>query len=111
MKCTVVIALSVSLLLSPTLAIAQVADSPVSLSDAQSFEAPLLSEVSHAEIADARRAMASAVSAEKFIDGVKTVFFVALAAYGAYQAWWADGGSSSTVFVPQQAATSTAGGV
>lgn len=109
MKCTV-IALSVSLLLSPALAAAQVADSPVSLSDAQSFEAPLLSEVSHVEIADARRAMASAVSAEKFIDGVKTVFFVALAAYGAYQAWWA-GGSSSTVFVPQQAAAPAGGGV
>lgn len=106
------IALSVSLLFSPALAQAQrAADSPASLSAAQSFEAPLLSEVSHAEIADARRAMASAVSAEKFIDGVKTVLFVALAAYGAYNAWWADGGSgSTTMLAPQQAPMPAAGG-
>lgn len=85
----------------------QPADSPASLSAAQSFEAPLLSEVSHAEIADARRAMASAVAAEKFIDGVKTVLAIALAVYLA----WPDGGSSSsTVFVTQQTSAAPAGG-
>lgn len=101
------IVLFVSLLLSPALAQAQhAADSPASLSAAQSFEAPLLSEVSHAEIAGARRGMASAVSAEKFIEGVKTVLFVALVVYLA----WPDGGSSSTVFVPQQTPVTPAAG-
>jgi len=106
-----VIALSVSLLLSPAMALAQnAADSPAWLATAQSFETPpLLSEVSHAEIADARREMASAVSAEKFIDGVRTVLFVALVAYLA----WPDGGSSSSsmaMLAPQQPAAPAAGG-
>lgn len=50
-----------------------VADMPVGLADAQSFEAPLVSEIDDGEIADARREMASAVSAEKFLDGAATV--------------------------------------
>ncbi len=82
------------------------ADLPISLSEAQSFEAPLLSEVSHDEIADARRAMASAVSAEKFVDGVKTVLFIALIVYLA----WPDGGSSSSTVSVQQTPATTAGG-
>ncbi len=48
---------------------AATADTPVALIDAQSFEAPLVSEIGAGEIADAGREMASAVSAGKFLDG------------------------------------------
>lgn len=107
MRSVVSVLLAVSLSLPVTASAQSAADSPAGLATAQSFEAPLLSEVSHAEIADARRAMASAVSAEKFIDGVKTVLFAALVVYLA----WPDGGSSgTTVLAPQQAPT-TGGGV
>lgn len=103
--------LAISLLLGPALGKAQdssAADSPARLADAQSFEAPLSSEVTHKEVADARRAMASAVAAEKFIDGVKTVLVVAVAIY---LAWPDSGSSSSTVFMSQQTLAAPAGGV
>ncbi len=55
-----------------------VADMPVGLADAQSFEAPLVSEIDDGEIAAARRELASAVSAEKFLDGATAVLAGAL---------------------------------
>ena len=48
------------------------ADNPVSLADAQEFDAPA-PEVGQAEIAEARRTLASAVSSEKFMDGATAV--------------------------------------
>lgn len=57
---------------------AAVADAPVTLSDATSFEAPLTSEVAAAEIAAARQELASAVSAEKFLNGAVTVVAAAI---------------------------------
>jgi len=105
----IIIALLFVLLSAPSAKGQSAADSPVILSDAQSFEASLSSEMSYVEIADARRAMASAVSAEKFIDGVKTAFFVAFAAYGAYNAWWADSSTSTTIV--QQVPVMPTGGI
>jgi hypothetical protein len=48
------------------------ADKPVSLADAQEFNAPA-PEIGQVEITEARRALASAVSAEKFMDGATAV--------------------------------------
>lgn len=55
-----------------TVALPTPADKPVSLADAQGFNvsAP---EIGRGEITEARRAMASAVSAEKFMDGATAV--------------------------------------
>lgn len=109
MRGIIVITLSVSLLFYPATAKAQTtADSPVSLTTAQSFEAPLLSEVSHADIANTRREMASATAAEKFIDGVKTILIAALVVY---LAWPDSGSSSSATFAPQSVPPPTAGGM
>ncbi len=55
-----------------------VADAPVSLADAQSFDAPLESEVTVSEISDARRELANAVSAGKFLDGAVATVAVAI---------------------------------
>lgn len=55
-----------------------VADAPVTLADARSFDAPLASEIDDGEIADARRELASAVSAGKFLDGAATVVAAAI---------------------------------
>ena len=49
------------------------ADKPVSLADAQGFDARP-PEIGLDEITEARRMLASAVSAEKFMDGAKAVF-------------------------------------
>lgn len=89
MKKSVCTMILVALLSVPSVASAQtprnllaaptaVADGPVTLSDARSFDAPLASEIDDAEIADARREMASAVSAGKFLDGAATIVVAAL---------------------------------
>jgi len=72
----------VTLLFSAAPAIAgmlDVADSPVTLADARSFDAPAESpEITLAEITAARQRLASAVSAEKFIDGAEAVLLVVI---------------------------------
>jgi len=75
------------------------ADAPVGLLDAQSFEAPLAPGITPVEISAARRKLVSAVCAEKFMDGVKTVAAVALAVY---LAWPSSSSSADRVVVPQQ---------
>lgn len=55
-----------------------VADAPVTLADATSFEAPLVSEIDDGEITDARRELASAVSAGKYLAGARAVLAGAL---------------------------------
>lgn len=55
-----------------------VADTPVVLSDAQSFEAPLVLEIDDDEIAVARQELVNAVSAEKFLDGAVAVLVAGL---------------------------------
>jgi len=79
---------------------APAADTPVGLVDAQSFEAPLAPGITPAEISAARRELVSAVCAEKFMDGVKTVVVVALAVYLAWPS--PSSGGADRVVVPQQ---------
>ena len=59
------------------LAAGPVTDNPVSLADAQEFDAPA-PEVGQAEIAEARRTLASAASSEKFMDGATAVLMAYL---------------------------------
>jgi len=84
---------------APLAAAATPADVPVRLSDAQSFESPLAPGITPVEISTTRRKLASAVCAEKFMDGVKTVVAVALAVY---LAWPSPSSSADRVVVPQQ---------
>ncbi len=103
---SIAIILSILLPLSPSLVWAQhVSDSPVNLSDSQSFDMPLTSMLSHAEITSARRRVANAVSVEKFIDGVKTAFFIALAAYSASASRAGSTTNTRFIFAPSAPAT------
>lgn len=54
------------------------ADGPVTLADAGSFEAPPAPEIALAEVADARKELASAVSAGRFADGFSAALAAAL---------------------------------
>ena len=93
------IAVAALLVVPAPLAAAPPADAPVCLSDAQSFESPLAPGITPVEISATRRKLASAVCAEKFMDGVKTVVVVALAVY---LAWPSPSSGADRVVVPQQ---------
>lgn len=49
---------------------AETANRPVMLADAQAFETNQVETIAPPEISEARRELASAVSSEKFLDGV-----------------------------------------
>jgi len=50
------------------------ADRPVLLADSQAFESAEVAEIGRAEIAEARRKLAAAVSSEKFMEGFAAAF-------------------------------------
>jgi len=107
---------AVAFLVQPLVAHGSPANSPVLLSDAQSFESPLASGVTPAEISSERKRLASAVCAEKFMDGVETVVVVGLIVYLAWpspaassgggrfaalrQRWWASAAAGGAGAAP-----------